>query len=103
MCRTRNSYAGSNCSMWTNSNVMGHHNLVIQFDTIIDLSSVQCPPIDSCISTDLNIIANHNPAKLSNFSPLTLVLWMRCTTKPICTQYSATENNTRSEERRVGR
>ena len=59
--------------MGTNTYVMRHLDLVIEFTALLDNRIVEGPTIDRCVRTNFNIVRNHNTAKLWNLVPSVLV------------------------------
>ena len=66
---TGNADTGGDSRMGTNTHVMRHLDLVIEFTALLDNRIVQGPAIDRCVRTNFNIIRNHDTAKLWNLVP----------------------------------
>ena len=54
--------------------VVGNLNQIIQFDTIMNNGIPQCPPINGGIGTDLDVVTNNHPTKLSDLDPFPLMM-----------------------------
>ena len=66
---TGNTDAGGNSRMGTDTHVMRHLDLIIEFTALLDNRIVQGPAIDRGVGTNFHIICDNNSAKLRNLVP----------------------------------
>ncbi len=62
------------CAVSADLHVVGHLNLVIQLDSVLDDRIFQRTPIDGGVGADFDIIANPHPAELRHFQPAAIAI-----------------------------
>ena len=61
------------CGVLANPHVVPDLHQVVELDTVLDNSVLQCAPVDAGVGADFDVIANLDRTQLFNLDPLTIM------------------------------
>src|ERR1035437_6082810 len=92
LCGSRDPCLGNNKGVFTDFNIVGYHDQVVEFSSFPDDGRSKCGPVNGCIGTDLHIIFEDDISCLDNFFIMLVSLW--CKSESIATDHNPRVNYT---------